>query len=200
MNIVEKANKFLHRKDLDWNIRNGYAPHGRTAPIDSDGVAAPMHLDLAGGAGTMPFETQMTARHIRNGQEIDRRVVHNKVVTTAFANYLVDSLQSTEANWINFKYHDAGTGIGDEAAGDTTLGTPWGGARATGTQIEGASANIYKSVATITFNNTFAITEHGLFNASSSGTLMDRSKFTAINVINGDSIEFTYQLTITAGN
>jgi 2-(1,2-epoxy-1,2-dihydrophenyl)acetyl-CoA isomerase len=40
-----------------------------------------------------------------------------------------------------------------------------GDVRATGTQIEGASTVIYKSVATVTFDGTGgAITEHGLFN------------------------------------
>jgi len=44
------------------------------------------------------------------------------------------------------------------------------------------------------------VTEHGLFNASSAGTLMDRTVFSAINVVNGDSIQFTYELTATAGS
>jgi len=68
-----------------------------------------------------------------------------------------------------------------------------------GTQIEGASVNIYKSVATIPFTTTQTIKEHGLFNASSGVTLMDRSVFTGIPVNNGDSIQFTYELTCNAG-
>jgi len=30
-------------------------------------------------------------------------------------------------------------------------------------------------------------------------TLLDRTLFSAVNVVNGDSIEFTYTLTVTAG-
>jgi len=96
-----------------------------------------------------------------------------------------------------FKYHDSGTGVAAESNTDTVLGTPTGIARATGTQIEGAAADIFKTVATITYNNTFAITEHGIFSAASAGTLMDRSVFSAINVVDGDKIEFTYTIEFT---
>ena len=73
------------------------------------------------------------------------------------------------------------------------------GSRVVGTQEEGATANIYKSVATISYSGSYAITEHGLFNASSGGALMDRTKFPAINVISGDSIQFSFQITFSSG-
>ena len=97
-----------------------------------------------------------------------------------------------------FDFHDAGTGTNAENVSNTALQTPWGGARVSGTASNPA-ANQYRSVATITFNNTFAIVEHGLFNASSSGTLWDRTVFSAINVVNTDAIQFTYTLTINSG-
>lgn len=125
--------------------------------------------------------------------------VGRKCVTDAFVAFVVDQLQTETSAFGDFKYHDSGIGTGAEAAGDTALGTAWGGSRDTGTQIEGATANIYKSVATTTYNATKAITEHGLFNASSSGTLMDRTLFSAINVVSGDGIQWTYQLTLTSG-
>ena len=71
--------------------------------------------------------------------------------------------------------------------------------RATGTQLEGATTNIYKTVATITFTGTHAVSEHGLFSAATAGTMMDRSVFSpADNVVNLDEIEYTYQLTVVA--
>ena len=79
------------------------------------------------------------------------------------------------------------------------MGTAYGGARATGTQSTPGSTNIYRSVGTVSFTSTLAITEHGLFTASSGGTLFDRSVFSAINVLNGDSIQFTWELTLPAG-
>ena len=128
-----------------------------------------------------------------------RRKVRNRVVTDVYVNLLVDDLQASVADHSTFKYHDSGTGTAAEAATNTALGTPWGGARDVGTQIEGATANVYKSVATTTYTGTFAITEHGIFNAATVGTLMDRSVFAAINVVNGNQIEWTYELTVSSG-
>lgn len=130
----------------------------------------------------------------------DRRVERNRMITDAYVAFLVDQHQTESALIGDFKYHDSGTGVGAEAAGDTALGTPCGDARDSGTQIEGATANIYKSVAEHTYDETLSITEHGLFNAASNGTLMDRTKFTAISVVNTSKIEFTFQITFTAGN
>ncbi len=158
-----------------------------------------MHY-LARLLGIVPLSASLKARVFRKDGSIeDLGTICTHVVTDAFVAYLVDSLQAVEANWDDFKYHDSGTGTNVEAVGDTALQTPTGEARDVGTQIEGATANIYKSVVTNTYAGTFAITEHGLFNAAAAGTLMDRSVFTAINVISGDKIEFTYQLTCTAG-
>ena len=179
MGIFNKIKIWYYHNDLDWKIKHGLAQRGRTEGI----------LNVTSG---------LKVKHIRNGKIIGERIT-NKVITTAFVNYLVDSLQSTQSDWINFKYHDSGTGTVGELSSNTTLGTPTGIARVVGTQIEGASPNIYKSVGTITYNATFAITEHGLFNASTAGTLMDRSVFSAINVVSGDKIEFTYEFTATAG-
>jgi len=64
---------------------------------------------------------------------------------------------------------------------------------------EGESANIYQSVATITYSNSYSITEHGIFSAQTDGILLDRSKFNAINVDPNDSIRFTYKLTVNSG-
>lgn len=134
-----------------------------------------------------------------DGRVEDLGLISTRVVTTAAANYIVDSFQNSTSTPLDaFKYHGCGTGTGDEAVGDTALGTETG-SRVSGTQVEGASANIYRTVATISFTTSLAITEHGVFSASSSGTLLDRSKFAAINVANGDSIQFTYELTVTAG-
>lgn len=96
-----------------------------------------------------------------------------------------------------FVQHDAGTGTTAAAVTDTALQTPWGGARVAGTHT--SSTNVYTSVATITFTSSFAITEWGLFSAASTGTLLDHRVFSAINVVNGDSIAFTYNLTIPSG-
>jgi hypothetical protein len=141
-----------------------------------------------------------------DGTVEDRGVVSRKKVTGAFVTDIVNCLSKTApynasaAVFQDYKYHDCGTGVTAEANTQTALVTPYGGARATGTQVAGgtATAPTYTSVATISFTGTLAITEHAIFNASTVGTMMDRSVFAAVNVINGDSIQFTYVLTINA--
>ena len=64
-----------------------------------------------------------------------------------------------------------------------------------------ASATQLRSTGTLTFDNTVAVTEHGLFSqaATGGGVLWDRSIFTAVNVVSGDSIQFQYTASLTAG-
>lgn len=150
--------------------------------------------------GVPTMTAQLSCKLIRaNGQVVDYSVVGYRVVTDAFVNFMVDQLQAETAEWGDFKFHDSGVGVTAEAAGDTDIETTDGEARATGTQTEGATAEIYKSVGTIAYTTTKAITEHGLFSIVTGGTLMDRTVFSAINVVNGDSIEHTYQLTVNSG-
>jgi hypothetical protein len=142
---------------------------------------------------------ELRAVHIdQNGVRTDFGVLSRRVITTAGVAFLATAFTNTvEAEAIN--YHDCGTGVGGEAIGNTALGTPFGGSRVAGTQSTPGSTNIYRSVATISFTSTLAITEHGIFTASTSGTLFDRSVFSAINVVNGDSIQFTWELTLPSG-
>lgn len=133
-----------------------------------------------------------------DGRVEDLGVISRRVITNNGVGFIVDAHQNlVELENINF--HDCGTGTNAENVADTVLQTPYGGARAVGVQSEPAS-NQYRSVGTISFTGTLAITEHGIFSASSAGTLFDRSVFTAINVLNGDSIQFTYTVTYTAGS
>lgn len=132
-----------------------------------------------------------------DGTRTELGVLSRRVVTDAGAAFIADAFRNlTEVENLNF--HDCGTGTTAEAAGQTALVTPFGGARVSGTQ-SGPAANQYRTVATISFTSTLAITEHGVFSASSSGTMLDRSVFSAVNVVNGESIQFTYDLTIAAG-
>jgi hypothetical protein len=133
-----------------------------------------------------------------DGTVEDLGVVSRRVVTTAGVAWLATAFTNTvEPEILNF--HDCGTGSTAESSAQTTLVTPFGGSRVSGTQSTPGSTNIYRSVATIAFTSTLAIVEHGIFTASTSGTMFDRSLFSAINVINGDSIEFTWELTLPAG-
>ena len=108
----------------------------------------------------------------------------------------------------NMKFHDSGTGTNAAAVTDTDLQTAAGPTtRATGTNTTtsggpATSPAVMQSVGTITYAGTLAITEWGLFNQAARGAgtnLWDRRVFSAVNVASGDSIQFTYNLSIASG-
>lgn len=143
-----------------------------------------------------------------DGEDIDLGLASLRVVTTAGVNYIVQVFMGTGGYVLNnFKYHGIGTGGTAEAIGDTALVTELttqynpDNTRATGTTVQGSSANIFKTVATNTVDATAAITEHGIFTqaATGGGTLLDRSVFSVINLSGGDGLTSTYDLTLAAG-
>lgn len=136
----------------------------------------------------------------------DYGVVGRKVVTDVGVGYIVDAFQNS-VELENMKYHGLGTGSTAENQTDTALVTELtteytGNVRATGTTAEGASANIYSTVATNTLDGTpgGALREHGIFSqaATGGGVLLDRTVFAAITLSSGDSLQSTYQLTLSA--
>jgi hypothetical protein len=130
-----------------------------------------------------------------------------RVITDAGVAAMADTFTNTvEAEVFNF--HGMGTGGTAEAASQTALVTELtteynpNSTRATGTQT--SPTNVYQTVGTNTIDSgTPAITEHGIFSqaATGGGTMLDRSLFSAINLVgaNADGIQFTYQLTFTSG-
>lgn len=143
----------------------------------------------------------------QTGEITDFGLASLRVVTTAGVGYIVDAFQNlTEVE--NFKYHGIGTGTNAEASSDTALQTELttqynpDSTRATGTVGEGASANIYRTVGTITVDASAAITEHGVLSqaATGGGVLLDRSVFSAVNLAASDSLQVPYELTVPAGS
>jgi len=150
------------------------------------------------GRGLAYAEGALSATvHRANGEDEELGVICRNEVTDTGVAFIVDAFQDS-AELELMKYHAAGTDNTAEDQTDTALIAEVE-TRGTGTTTEGATANIYKTVGTVDITATRAIVEHGVLSASSSGTLLDRSVFSVINVDNGDSIEFTYELTLTAG-
>lgn len=185
----------MTRANVAWRLRNALRRNyiwGLLSTLFVRGVSA--------CTGWLTMTAQLSAQLVKaDGVIVDYGVLGRRVVTNAFVNDLVDELQAY-SGIDNYKYHDSGTGTTAESASDTAIEIDDGESRAAGTQTEGASANIYRSVGTINYSASKAITEHGLFDAATAGTLMDRTVFSAINVANGDSIQFTYELTINSGS
>lgn len=141
-----------------------------------------------------------------DGSIDDYGVVSLRVITTAGVNAIVDAFQST-FTLSNFKYHGFGSGTTAEAAGNTALVSEFttqyavNNTRPTGTQTEGDTINVYKSVASFVPDANVTVAEHGLFSqaATGGGTLLDRTVFGAVSLIVGDTLQVTYECTFTAG-
>lgn len=148
------------------------------------------------GRLTWTFQLAAKVRHPGQKNFSDLGVICERIVTNAFIALITDELTNTDRPAMQtMKFHASGTGTNAESGGDTALQTEVE-TRDTGTQTS-PGAGQYQTVATHTYGGTFAITEHGVLSASSGGTLLDRSKFAAINVVNGSQIQWTYTLTIT---
>lgn len=179
-----------------------------------------MSIMIAKAVGAPTFFGVVSQKVLRNctfdrfgrvvdaAEVLDYGIVSCRVVTTAGVGFIVDAFQnSVEVE--NMKYHGYGTGSTAEASGDTALVTELttqyatNNTRPTGTTTEGASANIFRTVATLSPDANVTITEHGIFDQASNagGTLLDRSVFTGIALVgSSDSLQTTYDLTLTAGS
>lgn len=111
--------------------------------------------------------------------------------------YLAFFLQSAASAAATFTmvYAAIGSDATAEAASDTALGTEL--SRHTGTASYSANA-IYEVVATFaTGSGTGAITEYGIFDTNTGGTLLSRDTESAINKGANDTLTVTYQLTFS---
>ena len=98
------------------------------------------------------------------------------------------------------KYLGWGTGAGTAAATDTTLFTEAAESRVAGTQTQQTTTttnDTYRVVGTITAGGTRAITNAGVFDASTSGNLFVKGDFSTVNLASGDAIQFTWNVQFT---
>tara|TARA_B100000242_G_C43010928_1_gene470032 strand:- start:894 stop:1340 length:447 start_codon:yes stop_codon:yes gene_type:complete len=118
-------------------------------------------------------------------------IVPNLVVTTG-KNFIASRMKDATATAMT--HMAIGTGSTAAAAGNTTLGNEAGRVALTSTTV---SANNVAYVATFPAGTgTGAITEAGLFNASSSGTLLCRTVFSVINKAAADTLGITWTVTV----
>lgn len=152
--------------------------------------------------GSNPIQRAFYALIYRNKTSLD---LGSGLVTTAGVVKLSQDTAVTAgtAAFAAFKNHGSGTGTTAAAVGDTALQTAIGTTATAGTNSNATvSTNAtVTSIGTIAYTGTSAVTEWGLFNQTtlSGATMWDRKVFSAINVVNGDSIQFTYVLTLNSG-
>jgi len=95
-----------------------------------------------------------------------------------------------------FSYLAIGTGTGASNVTDTALGTENDRGSATVSRDTTSVANdTSKFVKNFAFTGSVAVTEAGVFNDASTGVLLARSVFAAMNVVDGDSLEISYFVT-----
>jgi hypothetical protein len=153
---------------------------------------------------------QLYLRRFRPDGTIDELGLASlRVVTDTGVGYIVDAFQNL-VELENMKFHGFGTGSTAESASQTALVTELtteyvsDNVRPTGTTTEGATANIYRTVATLDPDADVALREHGIFSqaATGGGVMLDRSLYAAINLTGatGDTLQATYDLTFTSGS
>ena len=134
----------------------------------------------------------------KDGVLKDAREIKNLVVT-AGKNYLATWLAAASQGGEFMSYIALGTGTNSPTSGDTALQTEFSGggySRVQGTLTN--STNVWQNVASFgPGNGTGAVTEAGLFSASSSGTMFARQTFSVINKAAGDTLQITWQVTFS---
>tara|TARA_X000000950_G_scaffold249791_1_gene309946 strand:+ start:80 stop:520 length:441 start_codon:yes stop_codon:yes gene_type:complete len=118
-------------------------------------------------------------------------IIPNLVVTTG-KNYIASRMKDASATAMT--HMAIGTGSTAAAAGNTALGSEAGRVALTSTTV---STNNVAYVATFAAGTgTGAITEAGILNASSGGTLLCRTVFSVINKASADTLGITWTVTV----
>jgi hypothetical protein len=128
------------------------------------------------------------------GKIVKEFQVPNLVVTSG-KNHIAAKIAATTNSPAAMTHMAIGTGTSTPGASDTTLGPQTGRVSLSGSVV---------STNTITYTATFpagtgdgAITEAGVFNASSSGTMLCRTTFPVVNKASGDTIAVTWVVTVS---
>jgi hypothetical protein len=130
----------------------------------------------------------------KDGNVKDSREIHNLVVTSGLT-YICSRMAGTSAGVMS--HMALGSGTTAAAAGQTDLVSILGSREALDSST--ASAN------TITYVSSFeagegtgAVTEAGIFNASSGSTMLCRTVFAVVNKQADDTMSVTWTITLTA--
>jgi hypothetical protein len=117
------------------------------------------------------------------------------LVVTAGKSHIAAKIAATTNSPAAMTHMAIGTGTSTPGASDTALGTQTGRVSLSGSVV---------STNTITYTASFpagtgdgAITEAGVFNASSGGTMLCRTTFPVVNKASGDTIAITWVVTVS---
>ena len=140
---------------------------------------------------TIKVTGELTITVTKPDGNVHETVVPNIVVTDG-KEYIASRMKDASATAMS--HMAIGTGSTAAAAGDAALGTEAGRVALTSTTV---SSNAVAYVATFAAGTgTGAITEAGILNASSSGTLLCRTVFSVINKGAADTLGITWTVTV----
>ena len=128
----------------------------------------------------------------KHGNVKETREVKNLVVDTGLA-FIASRMKDATATAMS--HMGIGTGNTAAAASDTALGTEAARVSLTSTTVTSNAVAYVASFAAGT--GTGAITEAGILNASSGGTLLCRTVFSVVNKAASDSMTITWTVTIS---
>ena len=130
----------------------------------------------------------------KDGNIKEERTERNLVVTTGL-NYIASRMKDASATAMT--HMALGSGTTAAAAGQTDLVTLLGAREALDSTTVTANAVAY--VASFEAGDaTGAVTEAGIFNAASSGTMLCRTKFNVVNKAADDTMTVTWTITLSA--
>ncbi len=117
----------------------------------------------------------------------------DNIVVTTGKGYVASRIKDTSATAMS--HMGIGSGSTAASASDTALGTQLGRVALTSTNVSGAVVTYVASFAAGT--GTGAVTEAGIFNASSGGTMLCRTVFSVVNKGASDSMTVTWTVTVS---
>ncbi len=130
----------------------------------------------------------------KDGNVKEERTEKNLVVTTGL-NYIASRMKDASATAMT--HMALGSGTTTAAAGQTDLVTLLGAREALDSTTVTASAVAYVS-SFEAGDATGAVTEAGIFNASTGGTMLCRVKFDVVNKAADDTMTVTWTITVAA--
>ena len=128
----------------------------------------------------------------KDGKVKDSREVKNLVVSDGL-DFIASRMKDATATAMS--HMAIGTGATAAASGDSSLGTEAARQALTSTTVNNNAVSYVASFAAGT--GTGAITEAGVLNAASGGTLLCRTVFSVVNKGASDSMTITWTITIS---
>lgn len=129
----------------------------------------------------------------KKGNVKEERNIKNLIVDTGL-NFICDRMKNDETAMTHMAL---GSGSTAAAAGDTTLGSQLGSREALDSSTVTNNEIVY--VASFEAGDaTGAVTEAGIFNASTGGTMLCRTVFSVVNKAADDTLSVTWTITLSA--